>query len=388
MKHLLTLTTLFFTSLTVLSQNISLEKLKNIELQSEETHSEALIIYQDNKLITEKYFGIGKPSTKIEAMSTTKSIVGMAVACILSDGILDSLDIPVYKYFPEWNQGQKKLITIRHLLNMTSGLQNIPNASEEIYPSNNFVQLGLCAELSSIPGEKFDYNNKSLNLMAGVIKKITGKRMDKYIGDRLFKPLGIKNFTWTLDSAGNPHVMSGCQLLPKDFIKIGLLLLNKGKYNDKQIIQEKFILQVLQPCSVYKGYGILWWIDYEKTISIIDDEKISEFKRAKLSEEFITKAILMKGVYNSEEEYVKKRKEIFGENANDYIMTNLNGLSFRKKEFAGEITYRADGYLGNYLIVNPTTKIVAIRMISHDSYKDEDKDGFDNFKELINNLTK
>ena len=66
--------------------------------------------------------------------------------------------------------------------------------------------------------------------MAGVIEKITHKRMDIYIGERLFKPLGIEDFTWTLDSVGNPHTMSGCQIKPKDFVKIGLLLLNKGQY--------------------------------------------------------------------------------------------------------------------------------------------------------------
>jgi CubicO group peptidase (beta-lactamase class C family) len=116
---------------------------------------------------------------------------------------------------------------------MTSGLQNELNATIEIYPSKNFVQLGLCAELTNKPGEKFEYNNKSLNLMAGVFKKITGKRIDKYIGERLFKPLGIIDFTWGLDDAGNPHVISGCQIKPKDFAKLGLLLLNKGKYNNK-----------------------------------------------------------------------------------------------------------------------------------------------------------
>lgn len=110
---------------------------------------------------------------------------------------------------------------------MSSGLQNVPNAGEEIYPSNDFVQLALCAELANKPGEIWNYNNKSLNLLGGVIKKITGKRMDNYIRERLFKPLGITNIGWTLDSAGNPHLMSGCQIKPKDFIKIGLLLAKK-----------------------------------------------------------------------------------------------------------------------------------------------------------------
>jgi CubicO group peptidase (beta-lactamase class C family) len=378
---------LLFVSTILFSQTIKRYNLDEFIKKAQESHSEGLIVYQDNKLITEKYFGIGKPTTKIEAMSSTKSIVGLAVACLLDDKLLDSLDVPVYKFYPEWNQGQKKLITIRHLVNMTSGLQNELNAAVEIYPSKNFVQLGLCAELTNKPGEKFVYNNKSLNLMAGVFKKITGKRMDKYIGERLFKPLGINDFTWSLDNSGNPHVMSGCQIKPKDFAKIGLLLLNNGKYNNKQIISKKNCAKVIEPCKQNKEYGILWWLDYEKTTIIIDDAKVTEFKNAKLNEEFINKAILMKGVYLSIEEYFKKREIIFGSNSGEYVAKSLNGLSLRNTELSGEIAFKAEGFLGNYIFVDPKTKIVAIRMISGNTYKD-DNDGFDDFFKLAKSLTK
>ncbi len=104
-------------------------------------------------------------------MSCTKSIVGLSVACMLNDRLIDSLDVPVAQYYPEWRQGQKQLITLRHLVNMTTGIQNNPNASIEIHPSPDFVQLALTAELSSKPGEVWSYNNKSLNLMAGIIKR-------------------------------------------------------------------------------------------------------------------------------------------------------------------------------------------------------------------------
>jgi len=175
-------------------QTIDKYKLDVLLKKAEQTHSEAVIVYKDNQLVTEKYFGIGQADTKIESMSCTKSIVGLAVACMLSDQTLASLDEPVSRYYPEWRQGQKQAITVRHLVNMTSGLQNHPNASVEIYPSPDFIQLALAAELTSKPGEVWSYNNKSLNLMAGVIKKITGQRMDQYIGERLFQTLGHHGF--------------------------------------------------------------------------------------------------------------------------------------------------------------------------------------------------
>ncbi|PWS26144.1 hypothetical protein DHW03_15220 [Pedobacter yonginense] len=368
------------------AQKINPEKLAAYIAENSAHHSEAIIIYQDNQLIAEKYYGVGSKRKRIEAMSATKSIIGLTVACMLTDKKIENLDIPICKFYPEWNQGQKKLITLRHLVNMTSGLQNNPNAGVEIYPSNDFVQLALCAELSDEPGTTFKYNNKSLNLLAGVIQKITGKRMDAYIAERLFKPLGIKNFTWTKDKAGNPHVMSGCQITPPDFVKIGLLVLNNGKYGQQTIVNENAMAELLNPASVFMGYGMLWWLDYENTTSVIDDSVITRLRKQGVDKNFIAKVELMKGSYKNGE-YLTALKKVFGEQAVDTLNAYLipYGAEMRRREFGGAIKYRADGYLGNYIIVDPKTKIVAIRMISYDSYK-EPEDGFPDFKNIVKKI--
>lgn len=103
------------------SQAIFKSKLDELIKVSETKHSSALIIYENNNLVCEQYASKRQFKKPIEAMSATKSIIGIAVACLLYDGLLDNLDIPVYKFYPEWKQGKKKDITIRHLVNMTSG---------------------------------------------------------------------------------------------------------------------------------------------------------------------------------------------------------------------------------------------------------------------------
>lgn len=369
------------------AQQIRQHRLDALLRQAELTHSEALIIYQDDRLITEEYFAAGKASKKIEAMSATKSIAGLAVACMLSDRLIDSLDIPVCTFYPEWRQGNKQFITLRHLVNMTSGMQNVPNTGVEIYPSRDFVQLALAAELSAKPGTVWSYNNKSLNLMAGVIRKVTGKRMDEYIGERLFKPLGITDFTWSLDSAGNPHVMSGCQIKASDFVKLGLLALNKGKYQDKQVIAPERIDEMLTPCVQMPGYGMLWWIDYAQTVLIIDEAQLLAFREAGVNSGFIDKAAQMKGKY-TQPEYQAKIKAVLGAEAQAIINEALaaKGLRLARREYSGTKTYQANGYLGNYIIIDPQTKIAAVRMISYDSYEDEG-DNFSDFKDAVLKLT-
>jgi len=380
---------LLFIIFNAFGQDIKPGNLSNLLEKGKESSSNAIIIYKDNKLVTETYFDTVRSDTKIESMSCTKSIVALAIACLQSDGLIDSLDVPVYKFYPEWRQGQKQLITLRHLLTMTSGVQNNPDATVEIYPSPDFVQLALSAELSSKPGEKFEYNNKALNLLAGVIKKITGKRMDVYIKDRLFKPLNINDYNWTVDRAGNPHVMSGCQLKPSDFIKIGLLLLNKGSYSGRQIISPQYIDALTIPCKQYDGYGLLWWIDHEYSLYTVDDEIINEMIINDISNDFINKIKLLKGSYPSEQVFYRKLVDVFGQNFRELLNENLQAkkLRFVKKENKGNITYRADGYLGNFIIVDPRTKIVAIRMISGDRSIGNNTN-FTGFKDMVLSLTK
>ncbi|WP_157962877.1 serine hydrolase domain-containing protein [Chitinophaga deserti] len=369
------------------AQHIQKNRLDTLLRKAEQTHSEALIVYQDGRLVTEKYFAAGNASKKIEAMSCTKSIAGLAVACMLTDGLIDSLDIPVSTFYPEWKQGSKQFITLRHLVNMTSGIQNVPNTGVEIYPSKDFVQLALAAELSAKPGDVWSYNNKSLNLMAGVIAKITGKRMDQYIGERLFKPLGITDFTWSLDSAGNPHVMSGCQIKAIDFVKLGLLTLNNGQYKGRQIIAPERIREMLTPCVQMPAYGMLWWIDYSNTTLIIDDKQLETFRNAGVDPGFISKAEQLKGRFDTKE-YQAKIISVLGADAQAVINEALaaKGLRLARREYSGIKTYQANGYLGNYIVVDPGTKIVAVRMISYDSYE-VDEDGFGDFKDMVLSLT-
>jgi CubicO group peptidase (beta-lactamase class C family) len=119
---------------------------------------------------------------------------------------------------------------------------------------------------------------------------------------------------------------------------------------------------------------------------IIDDEIIKELSSAGVSQDFIDKAIMMKGYYQTEQEYRTKLRDVFGDNPGKYIEETLGlDLRLRKREYSGKVTYRADGYLGNYMIIDPESGIVAVRMISHQSFKDE-KDNFPDFGKLVLSL--
>lgn len=220
------------------------------------THSDAVLVLKDGKPLAEYYSKAGK--RKIELMSCTKSIVNFGIGRLIDQGKIKSLDQPVYEFYPEWKQGRKQLITIRHLLDHTSGLQNVPTTDVEINPAPNSIQLALAAELKTDPGKVFSYNNKAVNLLAGIIERASGKRMDIYFRDEIFKPMGIVDFNWATDPAGNPLVMAGLELTAEDFAKFGELILNKGLWGSTRIVGEHWIEESMTPQAAYHSYGLLW----------------------------------------------------------------------------------------------------------------------------------
>ncbi|HLU80511.1 MAG TPA: serine hydrolase [Flavobacteriaceae bacterium] len=354
---------------TIYAQNLNQSILDSIVSECDRTNTNALLIYKGKKQVYENYFH--KPIQKIDAMSATKSVVSIAVLLLLENAYIDSLEQPVYTIYPEWNQGNKKKITIQHLLEHTSGLQNVSNAGIEVEPALNVVQLALSAELDDLPGSKFSYNNKACNLLAGIIEQTTNMKLDEFLDKHLFAPMGIRDYNWRKDSSGNPYAMAGLEILPADFAKIGLLLLNNGKWNGRQIISEKGIQTMIESSEKNKKYGMQWWLDFEYENYVIDDEFIASV-RMKTDETTGKLLEKMKGTYANMNQMFEKAKNIFSPEELRAVGKLLGSLSKNDWKIIPEgklISFSAIGYLGQYLIIVPEKEIVLVRMIAAENYK-------------------
>lgn len=354
---------------TIYAQNLNQSILDSIVSECDRTNTNALLIYKGKKQVYENYFH--KPIQKIDAMSATKSVVSIAVLLLLENAYIDSLEQPVYTIYPEWNQGNKKKITIQHLLEHTSGLQNVSNAGIEVEPALNVVQLALSAELDDLPGSKFSYNNKACNLLAGIIEQTTNMKLDEFLDKHLFAPMGIKDYNWRKDSSGNPYAMAGLEILPADLAKIGLLLLNNGKWNTRQILSEKGVRTMIESSEKNKKYGMQWWLDFEYENYVIDDEFIASV-RMKTDETTGKLLEKMKGTYANMNQMFEKAKNIFSPEELRAVGKLLGSLSKNDWKIIPEgklISFSAIGYLGQYLIIVPEKEIVLVRMIAAENYK-------------------
>ena len=341
------------------------EALATIERAGRDSHSDALLVMRDGEILLERH-GDDEPGP-IELMSATKSVVALGIGLLLADGHLDSLDAPVSTWYPEWRQGRKADITVRMLLDHTSGLQNAPNAGAEIYPAPDVVQLALAAELDSAPGEEFSYNNKATNLLAGVIHKASGKPMHEYLGARLFAPLGIEAGEWHRDEAGNPHAMAGLPLTARDAARIGQLLLEDGRLPDgTRLLPEGFVDTLFAPSARSERVGLLWWrVPAWERVTLRDDAA-ARLAAQGVDKDVITALESLAG--RSFDSVLEALREALGEDyglryANEVAARGLKRADLFDEARGPVVAYEANGYLGQYIVVVPGQRLVAVRQI-------------------------
>jgi CubicO group peptidase (beta-lactamase class C family) len=251
------------------------------------THS--LLIAHNNKTIYEKYWsgrdkkegvdlGVVKhgPDSLHECQSVTKSIVSACVGIALQQGKIKSIDQNVFDFFPEYaaqDTGLKTQITIKDLLTMTAGFEwneehfDRPNSEHMMDSASDPVGYVLSLPMVYKAGETFTYCGGAPQVLAAIIEKATGKRIDLFAKEYLFGPLGITNYKWTFANDNNDVIdaASGVYMRSRDMMTFGLMYLNNGRWNGKQIIPASWIKESTTPQTNTHNYyndqyGFLWWI--------------------------------------------------------------------------------------------------------------------------------
>lgn len=334
-----------------------------------------IIVSDSNKKITEP----------IELMSATKSVVALAVAILLQQRTIKSLETPICDYFPEWNVDLKNQVTLRHILNHTSGIK-ARRTTEDIYDSPNFLQFARSSEMLHRPGQNFFYNNKATQLLSGIVQMASGKRLDQFLAEHLFQPLGISDWTWTLDKSGNPHAFAGLALKGEDLLKIGQLMLGQGLYKGHRIFHEDWTaLSFAQGQEFEPTCGLLWWRNSKDTSFGYDSELLEKYKTAGLPDSIWQKIQSAPGKMPFKE-FRKQLEMILGSKSEveEFIsFANSNMLISRRLSMEKAEVFSAHGYLGQYLSIIPEKKIIAVRQADYRSVKNQMLAEFPDFRELL-----
>lgn len=231
-------------------------------------HMRSLLIARHGVLVYEKYYN-GTTADDLQNMhSATKSVTSALIGIALYQGYVSSLDNKIIDYYKEFkdsiNDPRINNITIRHLLTMSSGIDEIPTMFGK--DDKNPNKTTLLKELMFNPGSEFKYSSPSSHLLSGILFKTTGISVFKFAEENLFHPLGIKQVIWYSDLNGLQYGCGSSLWRARDLLKFGQLYLNNGKWNEIQIVPSKYVNESVkkQISGFFYGsqinYGYLWWI--------------------------------------------------------------------------------------------------------------------------------
>lgn len=231
-------------------------------LQQKSGRLESILIIKDGKLILEEYF-FGYNRTKLHRInSCTKSITSLLLGIALNRNKISNVDQSIFNFFPQYDSYKTKVkerITLKHLLTMTAGFEEDEDFRDK--GPDNFIKDILNSEMETKPGEEFRYSSKCSNLLGGIIYTLENKQADEFAKEVLFNKLGISEFRWEKENGLLPCDL-GLEMFPRDMAKIGLLVLNNGRWNEEQIVPEEWVKESTKPYiaeSDFFDYGYQWW---------------------------------------------------------------------------------------------------------------------------------
>ena len=250
------------------SQGISSDMLADLLRDLDTSHYTDMhhfMVLRNGKVICEANFAPYRSRIWHVTHSMCKSITGMAIGLLVEEGKL-SLDENIYDIFQKklntFNKIFRPKVTVENLLTMTSG---VTFNESGIVSGNDWLTSYLNSSITGTPGENFQYNSLNTYVLSAIVTERTGQSLTEYLEPRLFAPLGITRYFWETCPKGITKGGWGLFLCTEDMAKLGQLYLQKGKWNDQQIIPEFWVevstAKHKESIEGTFGYGYQLWME-------------------------------------------------------------------------------------------------------------------------------
>jgi CubicO group peptidase (beta-lactamase class C family) len=202
-----------------------------------------------------------------------KSVTSILIGSAIDEGLIKSVDEPITNYIPELAKNGFNKVTIKHLLQMTSGIKfnesyvnPFGDAASFYYGLNLRKEIGKM-KLKTEPGKQFDYVSGNTQLLGLVLERsLKDKTITQFLQEKIWTPLGMEyDASWSIDRKKNGLEKTFCCLnaRARDFAKIGRLYKNKGNWNGKQIVSQRWVEESTR-LDTSEGsvnfYQYQWWL--------------------------------------------------------------------------------------------------------------------------------
>ncbi|WP_433704988.1 serine hydrolase domain-containing protein [Paraburkholderia sacchari] len=228
----------------------------------------SLLVVKDGKLIFERYGAGASRNANYELYSVTKSVTSL-VAGILVDqgkiGLNDSVGDKLSAWRPDLRAdfADKRNIELRHVLSMSSGLHYDfrPKDDPIYYTAPDRLKLAAATKPKVAPGTAFEYTDINPILTSAMLSAAAREPVERYAQAHLFEPLGMQHAAWErADQKGLVSAGWGLRLRAVDMAKIGMLVLDHGRWQGRQVVPQQWIAQMTTP-AVSPYFGYYWWVN-------------------------------------------------------------------------------------------------------------------------------
>ena len=260
---------LILCAITVSQNAFSLEshitnavRLNTLLRRAVESNSDATIITKNGRVIAQS--GRKNWNKVISVQSVTKSIVAISYLMMMRDGVARPLDTPVSEFYPQAVKPAFDQITIRNLLTHTSGIVDQP----DIWNGHDIVSQTLSHAPEQPPYSGFYYSNAASMLLGDVLEKMlsastlpTRLGYFEYLNQKLLAPLGISKWSFDRDQFGHLQTSGGFATSPLSLLKIGQLLIQKGQWKKAVVLAPEWI-EGLTDTKVgpTECYALMMWL--------------------------------------------------------------------------------------------------------------------------------
>lgn len=254
-----------------------------------ESGTDAFLVLDKGKITSERYFDINNVVTKHQSWSMMKSYVSTLIGIAIRDGKIQSVDDPVTKYVPSLAGNGYNGVSIKNVLQMSSGI----DWDEEGVAGTDIINLVLDPILdnatfgvagrtldefatssewtrSNAPGTRFLYTSLNTQVLGMVVEAATGKPLRQLLEEKIWRPTGMASTAWLLrDRVGSDFGFCCLYATARDFARFGLVWENNGARGSNQIVPASWVHDSthsteahLQPGAVEPtyGYGYQWWL--------------------------------------------------------------------------------------------------------------------------------
>ncbi|MBO9575107.1 MAG: serine hydrolase [Sphingobium sp.] len=248
---------------------------------AEKTYTNAFLVIRDGKILFEDYRNRSHAGTKFIAFSMSKSIVSMLTGIALQKGLIASIDDPVTKYVPELKGGGYDGVSIRHILEMRSGVDYEERYDFGANPSpaavnhevaivenkRRFADSAKTIGKKWEPGSRFNYATIDTAVLGWMLERATKQPLAQFMQANIWAPLGAEaDGYWLADGpsgVGRELAGMGFNATLRDFGRLGMMMLNGGKRGSTQIVPTAWLKQAttMMPTGspIAPGYGLQFW---------------------------------------------------------------------------------------------------------------------------------